>query len=59
MAENVNPSGCGGPGSDGGAPLDPIVFLVSLENAFSTPTADSVGYLLNSPFLLLLLHVIR
>lgn len=44
MAEKVNPSGCGGPGSDGGAPLDPTVFLVSLKNAPSLPTADGVGY---------------
>lgn len=59
MAEKVNPSGCGGPGIDGGSPLDPTVFLVSLENASSLPTADGVGYLLNSRFLLLLFRIIR
>lgn len=59
MAENVNPSGCGGPGSDGGSPLDPTVFLVSLKNASSLPTADGVGYIINSHFLLLLFRIIR
>lgn len=53
MAERVTPAGFGGSGRDVGISLDPIMFLVPLEDASTPPMADTADNILKSHFLLL------